>query len=65
MACKWHELCPLRKFEKEGRLDRKWQNEYCKSERNWENCKRYQMEEKGELHPDNLLPNGKIDENLV
>jgi len=65
MTCKWYELCPLRKFEKEGKLGKKWRDEYCKSQSNWEDCRRYQMEESQELHPDNLLPNGKIDENLM
>ena len=64
MVCKWYELCPLRAFERQGKLNRKWVNEYCKSENNWQNCRRYQMEEKGEFHLDNLLPNGEIDKNL-
>ena len=61
---KWYELCPLRKFERQGKLSKKWENEYCKTENNWINCRRYQMEEKGELHPDNMLPSGNIDKNL-
>jgi hypothetical protein len=64
MACKWYDLCPLREFEKQGKLSEKWKNEYCRSENNWQNCRRYQMEEKREMHPDNLLPDGKIDESL-
>jgi len=64
MACKWYEICPLRKFEQEGRLDEKWKQEYCLSEDNWKNCKRYQLEEKRIEHPDSMLPNGKIDKNL-
>jgi hypothetical protein len=30
----------------------------------WEICKRYHMEEKGILHPDCMLPDGTIDEQL-
>jgi len=27
-------------------------------------CKRYEMEEKGIFHPDNMLPSGNIDKSL-
>lgn len=64
MVCRWYELCPLREFEKQGKLGKEWEKKYCKTEANWKNCKRYQMEGKGKFHPDNLLPNGKIDKNL-
>ena len=60
MPCKWYEICPLRRFEEEGSLSKKWVEEYCKTENNWKNCKRYQLEEKGIEHPDNLLPNGEL-----
>ena len=65
MVCKWYEICPLRKFEEEGRLNKKWAEKYCKTESNWKNCKRYQLEEKAIKHPNNMLPNGEIDENLI
>jgi hypothetical protein len=65
MACKWYSLCPLRKLEQEWKLDNLWAQNYCKSDNNWKNCKRYQLEEKGIAHPDNMLPDGRrIDENL-
>ena len=64
MSCKWCDICPLRRFEKVGKLGDKWVQEYCKSDDNWENCKRYQLEEQGVFHPDNMLPNGEIDETL-
>jgi len=64
MSCKWKQICPLRRFEEEGILSEKWKKQYCKTEDNWKNCKRYQLEEKGIEHLDNLLPNGEIDENL-
>jgi len=64
MACKWFHVCPLRRFEKEGKISDKWRKEYCESENNWVNCVRYQLEEKSKPHPDNMLPNGKIDERL-
>jgi len=64
MACKWYNVCPLRRFERQGKLDKSWGNNYCQSNNNWQNCKRYQLEEKGIYHPDNMLPNGQIDESI-
>lgn len=60
--CKWYPVCPMRKFYEEGRLDKKWVELYCKGD--WESCVRYQMEERGEYHPDWMLPDGTIDEGL-
>lgn len=62
MACKWIDVCPLRRFEKQGKLDTKWRKQYCEGE--FTKCKRYQMEEKGILHPDDMLPDGTIDKEL-
>ncbi len=64
MVCKWYNVCPLRRFEREGKLDKFWAQNYCKSTNNQQNCKRYQLEEKGIFHPDNMLPNGEIDESI-
>ena len=64
MTCKWLEYCPLRGFEKQGLIDNRWRNHYCESETNWKNCKRYQMTEKKEPHPDNMMPDGTIDEKI-
>lgn len=64
MRCKWYSICPLRGFEKQGKLDDTWAQNYCLSDSNWQNCARYQAEEKGRYHPDNMLPNGKIDNEL-
>ena len=61
MACKWYSLCPLRRFEKLGLLDLSWGNEYCKSDSLWKECRRYQLEEQGISHPDNMLPDGRMD----
>jgi len=60
MACKWFDICPLRKLEKEGEISSKWQKEYCQSRDNWKDCQRFQMEERGEPHPDNMMPDGSI-----
>ena len=60
--CKWYPVCPMRRFYEEGRLKRDWIERYCKGD--WESCIRYQMEEKGEMHSDWMLPDGSIDETL-
>ncbi|MFW5927641.1 MAG: uracil-DNA glycosylase [Thermoplasmatota archaeon] len=60
--CKWYDLCPMKRFYEEDQLDRRWIEFYCKGD--WENCVRYKKEKKGEHHPDNMLPDGSIDEDL-
>jgi len=60
VTCKWYSLCPLRELEREGNIGDKWKKEYCGTEENWKNCKRYQMEEEGEFHSYNMMPNGSI-----
>jgi len=65
MTCKWYNCCPLRRFEREGKISPGWAERYCKSDASWVKCRRYQMEEKGLYHPDNMLPDGRIDKNLV
>lgn len=60
--CKWYPVCPMKWFYESGRLSRRWIELYCKGD--WENCTRYQMEEKGEPHPDWMLPDGSLDESL-
>ncbi|MBN2421922.1 uracil-DNA glycosylase [Candidatus Woesearchaeota archaeon] len=62
MTCEWFESCPLRRLEREGKIKEKWKNNYCDTEDNFKNCIRYKMVERGEAHPDNLMPDGtKID----
>ena len=47
----------------QGKLDKRWIDSYCMGD--WESCVRYQMEE-GELpHPDYMLPNGEVREELA
>lgn len=60
--CKWRRVCPMTRYYEEGRLDRRWIELFCKGD--WESCKRYQLEERGIWHPDNMLPDGSIDESL-
>ena len=58
--CKWYPVCPIKTYTEEGRLDRYWIENYCLV--NNRKCIRYRMEEKGEYHPDNMLPDGTIKE---
>ena len=60
--CKWYPVCPMKKFYEKGKLSKAWVELYCKGD--WESCIRYQMEERGQLHPDWMLPDGSIDEKL-
>lgn len=60
--CKWYPVCPIKFFTEQGKLDKKWSEEYCHG--NWKKCVRFQKEESGIYHPDNMLPNGVIDESL-
>ena len=60
--CKWYCCCPMKYFFEQGKLDKKWVEKYCHG--NWEDCIRYQKEENGIYHPDNMLPDGIIDNNL-
>lgn len=62
-VCKWYPVCPMKWFFENGKLDEKWVNDYCFGD--WTKCVRYEMEESGKYHPDNMLPDGCIDFNLV
>lgn len=60
--CKWYAVCPMKHFYDAGKLNRKWIDAYCHG--NWRRCVRYQKEERGEYHPDEMLPDGTIDRHL-
>ena len=60
--CKWYQVCPMKSFYEQGKLDKKWIENYCKG--NWQDCVRFFKEENGIYHPDNMLPNGEIDKSL-
>ena len=61
-VCKWYFCCPIKYYVESGKLERKWIEEYCLISNS--DCVRYEMEEKGIPHSDNLLPNGEIREDL-
>ena len=60
--CKWYPTCPIKTFTEQGKLERTWIENYCLVGN--KSCRRYQMEEKGEYHPDAMLPDGTIREDL-
>jgi hypothetical protein len=61
-SCTWYPVCPIKRYTEQGKLDEKWIQQYCFGD--WKHCVRYQKEKNGEFHPDNMLPNGSIDESL-
>ncbi len=61
-VCKWYFCCPIKYYVESGKLERKWIEEYCLISNI--DCVRYEMEENGIEHPDNMLPNGEIREGL-
>jgi len=60
--CKWYPVCPMKRYYEGGYLQKEWIDRYCQGD--WESCVRYQMEERGDFHPDWMLPDGSIDERL-
>ena len=60
--CKWFPVCPMKFYWEQGKLNKYWIDNYCNSR--WTKCVRYQKEEAGIYHPDIMLPNGEVDENL-
>jgi hypothetical protein len=60
--CKWYEVCPIKIFCEQGKLGKEWIERYCWGEN--ERCVRCQLEEPGEPHLDNLLPNGEVRKEL-
>lgn len=61
-TCQWFHLCPIKKFYDTGKLSKTWIDKYCKGD--WESCTRFQKEKHFIPHPDNMLPDGNIDQNL-
>lgn len=60
--CKWYAVCPIKAYTEMGRLDRCWVENYCLTANR--SCIRFQMEEAGRYHPDNMLPDGRIRSDL-
>ncbi|MEA3328362.1 MAG: uracil-DNA glycosylase [Candidatus Omnitrophota bacterium] len=62
-TCKWFNVCSLKRFYEQKKLDKRWIEDYCWS--NSPDCVRKQMEEQGIPHSDNMLPDGSIDRELT
>ena len=52
----------MKYFTEKKELGEKWVENYCFD--NWQSCVRYQKEESGIYHPDNMLPDGSVDKSL-
>jgi hypothetical protein len=52
----------MKRFYLSGKIEEKWVKNYCFN--NHKNCVRYEKAKKGEISPDNMLPDGKIKKNL-
>lgn len=61
-VCRWYIACPMKRFYEEGKLEREWVVKYCMGD--YKHCVRYKLEEAGIPHPDDMLPNGEIEESL-
>lgn len=57
-VCFWFPVCPMKRFYEQGILDRKWIDQYCLGDHSA--CIRYQLESRGEPHPDEMLPDGSL-----
>ncbi|MFW6141237.1 MAG: uracil-DNA glycosylase [Candidatus Saliniplasma sp.] len=60
--CRWYPVCPMKRYYEEGKIEKRWVELYCKGD--WNSCIRFQKEERGESHPDNMLPDGHIEKGL-
>ncbi len=60
MVCKWYSCCPIKRHVEEGLIDPYWTNHYCLKDGGFKECVRYEKEERGEFHPDNMLPDGSV-----
>jgi len=61
-TCHWFSVCPIRCYTEQDLIDKKWVEQYCKSE--YWRCVRRKMQERGQYHPDNMMPDGTIDRRL-
>ena len=60
--CNWYNVCPFKIFYEEDKIDKKWIDEYCWGD--YFKCVRRKMEKEGVFHPDNMLPDGTIREDI-
>ncbi|MCK4532796.1 uracil-DNA glycosylase [bacterium] len=60
--CRWFEVCPLKNFYQQKKINKQWIENYCWGD--YSKCIRKKMEEDNVYHPDNMMPDGTLDENL-
>jgi len=60
--CKWYPVCPMKFQYENNNIDKYWIENFCHN--NWKNCIRYQKEEAGIYHPDNMMPDGSINKKI-
>jgi len=52
----------MKRYYEKGLIEKHWVDDFCHGD--WNSCKRFQMEEAGKYHPDNMLPSGESDKSL-
>ncbi len=60
--CKWYHICPMKYLYEQGRIHKKWIEQYCLDD--YTRCVRRKLEERHISHPDNMMPDGSINEDL-
>ncbi len=60
--CKWYDLCPMKYFYEQGKIDKSWIEQYCFGD--YTHCVRKRLEERHIPHPDNMMPDGSINKDL-
>ncbi len=60
MSCKWLDICPMRRMERQGIIDLSWRQNYCDTESGWKDCERYRMAAQGLSHADTMMPDGSL-----
>ncbi|MEA3307310.1 MAG: uracil-DNA glycosylase [Elusimicrobiota bacterium] len=61
-VCKWFHACPIKAYFEQKKIDIKWLENYCFGD--YMKCARYKKEEIGAYHPDNLMCDGTLNEDL-
>ena len=62
-VCDHYRNCPIKKFFEKGKLDKKWIDGYCL--KRGLNCERRSQAERGYPNPENMLPDGSYDFDLI
>ena len=60
--CRWYPACPIRRYFEEALIDSRWVDLYCLGD--WSSCRRLHCQERGESHPDWMMPDGLLREDL-